>query len=132
MLICVAQASLGQHKTYEGDVVVVAPGPASARTVYAVDEGWNGTLGFVVRLNPSVQEGSAYRVRTLSGLPLTNFDVYFYRALGGLDPDSSDICFQSPDEPVSPSEDTGTVHCEAKWAVVVLASGGDARFRLHI
>ena len=112
-----------------GRVMVPVASPTIPRAAYLASPGSNGLTGWVFRLDPATGGGHYTLTVTQGATGFEDADVYFYEDL----PDGS-----GPGAPCPVSRsaqrggtETGTI-CPgpqtAAWAIVVLATGADARF----
>lgn len=110
----------------EGRVRLAVASPTIPRTLYRADPDANGWTGYVIALQGNTS-GRNYTLTLTDGLTgLEELDAYFYTDLDGTG---------SPCRVAATEEDgseTGVIDCpggaSARWAIVVLRSGADARF----
>lgn len=125
VLIAAAASPTVQAATdTEGSVLLPAP-PAVARTAFTAGVGPNGLTGFVIDLGRTVKQGTRYELTRLTGGPLTDLDVWFYRDID----DMSTVCNAPQPSPDGDGGEEGRFTCDADWALVVLFTGINATFR---
>lgn len=108
-----------------GRVRAAVVSPSVPRTLYRTAASSNGLTGYVFALSPG-SNGKSYTLSLDDGLTgHEDLDAYFYTDIDG----TGAVCPRSAQQ--QGTTETGTITCgpgRAAWAVVVLASGADARF----
>lgn len=128
VLSALAAAVPARAATYQGHVDLGVNHPAVPRLLYPMN---NGTVGYVIKLNPQNVSDRIYTLTRLqAGTGIENPDVYWYTGTSSQIGDPCTIKVNSD----TPTVETGWV-CpgpsqNASWAIVVVRVGLFTRFSL--
>lgn len=128
-LLAAWPAGADPEAVVRGRIDVATLSPTIPRTMYLATPRTNGTAGWVASL-PVSDTSRTFEIQPLEASAGLDLDVWFYRDLAG-QTGMGDPCARDA-TPLVGGGERGTVCAGAAYAVVVLFSGADVPFELHV